>query len=107
VVSRHARGVKHERPIQLHGAGSWGALVLAEALITSAERLTVLDEPALIENLMMPPKRVAARLASMSPDTEADWRRNGHAAASNGCCTRRVEVATVRLLVLVLRPRHD
>jgi predicted ATPase len=34
-----------ERPIQLFGAGTWQALVLAEALVSSADRLTVLDEP--------------------------------------------------------------
>lgn len=38
---------RHERPIQLQGAGAWEALVLAEALATSAQRLTVLDEPAI------------------------------------------------------------
>jgi energy-coupling factor transporter ATP-binding protein EcfA2 len=36
---------RHERPIQLFGAGTWEALVLAEALVSSAGRLTVLDEP--------------------------------------------------------------
>jgi len=34
-----------ERPIQLFGAGTWEALVLAEALVSAPERLTVLDEP--------------------------------------------------------------
>jgi energy-coupling factor transporter ATP-binding protein EcfA2 len=36
---------RHERPIQLFGAGTWEALVLAEALVSSPGRLTVLDEP--------------------------------------------------------------
>jgi predicted ATPase len=36
---------RHERPIQLLGAGTWETLVLAEALVRSAGRLTVLDEP--------------------------------------------------------------
>lgn len=34
-----------ERPIQLFGAGTWEALVLAEALVSAPDRLTVLDEP--------------------------------------------------------------
>jgi hypothetical protein len=34
-----------ERPIQLFGAGTWEALVLAEALVNCKGRLTVLDEP--------------------------------------------------------------
>jgi hypothetical protein len=38
---------RRERPVQLFGAGSWEALVLAEALVRSTGRLTVLDEPAL------------------------------------------------------------
>jgi AAA ATPase-like protein/putative AbiEii toxin of type IV toxin-antitoxin system/OLD-like protein len=37
---------RQERPLQLFGAGTWEALVMAEALVTSADRLTVLDEPA-------------------------------------------------------------
>ncbi len=37
---------RRERPIQLFGAGTWEALVLAEALASSAGRLTVLDDPA-------------------------------------------------------------
>ena len=36
---------RRERPIQLFGAGTWEALVLAEALVSAPERLTVLDEP--------------------------------------------------------------
>ena len=36
---------RRERPIQLFGAGTWEALVLAEALVSSPDRLTVLDEP--------------------------------------------------------------
>lgn len=36
----------HELPIQMHGAGTWEALVLAEALAEAADRLVVLDEPA-------------------------------------------------------------
>jgi hypothetical protein len=36
---------RRERPIQLFGSGTWEALVLAEALVTSAGSLTVLDEP--------------------------------------------------------------
>jgi hypothetical protein len=37
---------RRERPIQLFGAGTWEALVLAEALARCAGRLTVFDEPA-------------------------------------------------------------
>ena len=36
---------RQERPIQLFGAGTWEALVLAEALVKCQGRLTVLDEP--------------------------------------------------------------
>jgi energy-coupling factor transporter ATP-binding protein EcfA2 len=36
---------RRERPIQLFGAGTWEALVLAEALVNCQGRLTVLDEP--------------------------------------------------------------
>jgi predicted ATPase len=39
------RAPRRERPIQLFGAGTWEALVLAEALVSSPDRLTVLDEP--------------------------------------------------------------
>ena len=39
------RTPRRERPIQLFGAGTWEALVLAEALVSSPDRLTVLDEP--------------------------------------------------------------
>jgi len=38
---------RRERPIHLFGAGTWEALVLAEALVESAGRLTVFDEPAI------------------------------------------------------------
>jgi ABC-type branched-subunit amino acid transport system ATPase component len=34
-------------PIQLHGAGTWEALVVAEALVESDGRFVILDEPAL------------------------------------------------------------
>ncbi|MGH9044783.1 MAG: AAA family ATPase [Acidimicrobiales bacterium] len=37
---------RRERPIQLFGAGTWEALVLAEALASCDERFMVLDEPA-------------------------------------------------------------
>jgi hypothetical protein len=33
-------------PIQLHGAGTWEALVIAEAIADAADRLVILDEPA-------------------------------------------------------------
>ncbi len=36
---------RRERPIQLFGAGTWEALVLAEVLVSAPDRLTVLDEP--------------------------------------------------------------
>jgi hypothetical protein len=39
------RSPRRERPIQLFGAGTWEALVLAEALVSAPDRLTVLDEP--------------------------------------------------------------
>jgi len=39
------RTPRRERPIQLFGAGTWEALVLAEALVSATDRLTVLDEP--------------------------------------------------------------
>jgi hypothetical protein len=39
------RTPRRERPIQLFGAGTWEALVLAEALVSAPDRLTVLDEP--------------------------------------------------------------
>jgi len=35
-----------EFPVQLHGAGTWEALILAEALNDAAGRVVVLDEPA-------------------------------------------------------------
>jgi predicted ATPase len=40
-----AEANSHERPIQLFGAGTWEALVLAEALVSARGRFTVLDEP--------------------------------------------------------------
>ncbi len=40
-------GHRRERPIQLYGAGTWEALVMAEALVKSEGRLTVLDEPGI------------------------------------------------------------
>lgn len=49
VVAWRLRGDREyhrERPIQLFGAGTWEALVLAEALVSAPGRLTVLDEPA-------------------------------------------------------------
>jgi len=39
------RTSRRERPIQLFGAGTWEVLVLAEALVSAPDRLTVLDEP--------------------------------------------------------------
>jgi energy-coupling factor transporter ATP-binding protein EcfA2 len=39
------RTPRRERPIQLFGAGTWEALVLAEVLVSAPDRLTVLDEP--------------------------------------------------------------
>jgi hypothetical protein len=39
------RTPRRERPIQLFGAGTWEALVLAEAFVSAPDRLTVLDEP--------------------------------------------------------------
>ena len=39
------RTPRRERPIQLFGAGTWEALVLAEALVSAPDRFTVLDEP--------------------------------------------------------------
>jgi AAA domain, putative AbiEii toxin, Type IV TA system/AAA domain len=44
--SKSGSDPRSERPIQLFGAGTWETLVLAEALIGSPERVTVLDEPA-------------------------------------------------------------
>lgn len=40
-------GVAWELPIQLSGAGTWEALVLAEALVSDGDRVVILDEPAL------------------------------------------------------------
>ncbi|MHB1718357.1 MAG: ATP-dependent nuclease [Acidimicrobiales bacterium] len=39
------RTPRRERPIQLFGAGTWEAIVLAEALVSATDQLTVLDEP--------------------------------------------------------------
>ncbi|MHB8394091.1 MAG: ATP-dependent nuclease [Candidatus Dormibacteria bacterium] len=39
-------GPSSEFPIQLHGAGTWEALILAEALYDAVGRVVVLDEPA-------------------------------------------------------------
>lgn len=48
VVDRVANTNVHPNslPIQLHGAGTWEALVLAEALAEAPNRFVVLDEPA-------------------------------------------------------------
>jgi len=48
VTSEDSReGARWELPIQMCGAGTWEALVLAEALAAGPDRVTVLDEPAL------------------------------------------------------------
>ncbi len=41
------RGEVWELPVQLCGAGTWEALVLAEALVSGDDRVVILDEPAL------------------------------------------------------------
>lgn len=41
-----AAGVERETPVQFCGAGTWEALVLAEALCAPAGRVVLLDEPA-------------------------------------------------------------
>ncbi len=48
VIGRTANGGRHpdDLPVQLHGAGTWEALVLAEALADSEGRFVILDEPA-------------------------------------------------------------
>jgi hypothetical protein len=48
VIDRVASGGTHpdDLPVQLHGAGTWEALVLAEALAESPDRFVILDEPA-------------------------------------------------------------
>lgn len=48
VIDRPADGGMHpdDLPIQMHGAGTWEALVIAEALADAAGRLVILDEPA-------------------------------------------------------------
>lgn len=40
-------GTAWELPVQLCGAGTWEALVLAEALVSDDDRVVILDEPAL------------------------------------------------------------
>ena len=48
VIDRVASGDAHpdDLPVQLHGAGTWEALILAEALAESPDRFVILDEPA-------------------------------------------------------------
>jgi ABC-type Mn2+/Zn2+ transport system ATPase subunit len=48
VIDRVANGGTHpdDLPVQMHGAGTWEALVIAEALAESRDRLVILDEPA-------------------------------------------------------------
>jgi Predicted ATP-dependent endonuclease of the OLD family len=48
LIGRTANGGQHpdELPVQLHGAGTWEALVIAEALADSEDRFVILDEPA-------------------------------------------------------------
>lgn len=49
VVDRTADDGRHpnDLPVQLHGGGTWEALVVAEALVESKDRFVILDEPAL------------------------------------------------------------
>lgn len=49
VVDRTAKADLHpdDLPIQLHGGGTWEALVIAEALVEAENRFVILDEPAL------------------------------------------------------------
>lgn len=48
VVDRtEATGHPDDLPIQLHGGGTWEALVIAEALVEAEGRFVILDEPAL------------------------------------------------------------
>jgi energy-coupling factor transporter ATP-binding protein EcfA2 len=48
VVDRVANGGTHpdDLPVQMHGAGTWEALVIAEALAEARDRFVILDEPA-------------------------------------------------------------
>lgn len=48
VIDRPGNGGAHpaDLPVQMHGAGTWEALVIAEALAEAADRLVILDEPA-------------------------------------------------------------
>jgi energy-coupling factor transporter ATP-binding protein EcfA2 len=48
VIDRAANGGTHpdDLPVQMHGAGTWEALVIAEALAESRDRFVILDEPA-------------------------------------------------------------
>ncbi len=48
VIDRPASRNMHpdDLPIQMHGAGTWEALVIAEALADAADRFVILDEPA-------------------------------------------------------------
>ena len=49
VVDRTSDDGRHpsDLPIQLHGGGTWEALVVAEALVESRDKFVLLDEPAL------------------------------------------------------------
>jgi AAA domain, putative AbiEii toxin, Type IV TA system len=48
VIDRQDSGSTHpdDLPIQMHGAGTWEALVITEALADAEDRLVILDEPA-------------------------------------------------------------
>jgi energy-coupling factor transporter ATP-binding protein EcfA2 len=48
MIDRPGEGSMHpdDLPVQMHGAGTWEALVIAEALADAADRFVVLDEPA-------------------------------------------------------------
>jgi energy-coupling factor transporter ATP-binding protein EcfA2 len=48
LIGRTTNGGRHpeDLPVQLHGAGTWEALVIAEALAESEDRFVILDEPA-------------------------------------------------------------
>jgi len=48
VIDRPGDGGMHpdDLPVQMHGAGTWEALVIAEALADAAGRFVILDEPA-------------------------------------------------------------
>lgn len=45
--TRDPKSHPQDLPIQLHGAGTWETLVVAEALVESDGRFVILDEPAL------------------------------------------------------------